>query len=126
MMLANKISLMGLVCTMLVGCNTNYVSPTTPYWNAYIEDTSKFIKVVNLIESRAPGDEKVVSITLMASGLQRVKGAYKITWFNASGAPINTILSRQQEISMAPKETANLKFIAPNTQATSFKVVIKD
>lgn len=116
---------LGLV---LAGCNTQPIKqvPQLPGWVAYVQDRHNQADVINVIEATGPAGEIKLAVTFASVSTKASKGHYNVVWFDQSGVPIDTILSRQTPLNLAAKERYTITAIAPGSRAAGYEIVLEN
>ena len=115
------------IAGLLSACNSQPVKPIVhlPAWAAYVQDRHNQLDVVNVAESKGPGGEIKLGVTFASISTNPAAGYYSVVWFDESGIPIDTILSRQTPINLSSKEQRSVAAIAPGPRAKSYGIILE-
>lgn len=114
------------VSSLLVACNSQPVKQAQqPYWMAFVQDRHTKVDVVNVVEGNGPAGEIKLGITFASVSTKTATGQFNLVWYDQSGTPINTILSRQTPMNLMPKEQRTVSVISPGPRASSYEIIIE-
>lgn len=124
----SKVALAFSLGMVLAGCNTQPVKQVQqlPAWVAYVQDRHSKVDVINVTEASGPAGEIKLAVTFASVSTKATKGHFNVVWFDQSGAPIDTILSRQTPLNLAAKERYTITAIAPGSRAAGYEIVLEN
>ena len=111
----------GAICLM-AGCVT---PPAEKPWNAYVRYLGNALEVR---EVRTSEEKGFVVVYLAAENMSpfNVKVRYRTTWYDVSGIPVSTVLTRWANRTVAGKSLLEIKAISPRSDVVDYRFEIED
>jgi uncharacterized protein YcfL len=120
-----KSLILPLIALAILGCTPPQVVYQPMEIDIIGQQLKSDIKILNL-NSRINRD--LLEVYFVAENDTNFKKEllYKIDWFDGSGFAIDTILSRYKKLIANPKERFTIQEIAPNPNASQYRITIKE
>ena len=111
----------GAICLM-IGCVT---PPAEKPWNAYVRYLGNALEVR---EVRSSEERGFVVAYLAAENMSpfKVKVRYRTTWYDVSGIPVSTVMTRWTNRTVAGKSLLEIKVISPRSDVVDYRFEIED
>ena len=114
--------------TILVGCTGagGVVATTPPWWEPYLtvdRDLKTLgLREIRLTRSRSESGFLRVAGEYLNRSDMKLSAIYRFTWLDASGQPVESILSSWQVVHTLPRTRAIFARIAPRADIQDFRV----
>ena len=114
--------------TVLVGCTGagGVVATTPPWWEPYLtvdHDLKTLgLRELRLTRSRSESEFLRVAGEYVNRSDMKLSAIFRFTWLDASGQPIESILTSWQAVHALPRTRATFAGIAPRADIQDFRV----
>lgn len=120
----SKMLLSALLLAFTVsGC---VVAPPLPdEWGSRVfisADLRDNLQIVSIRDEELPNGNRQILLSGQSLGYFTQRVRYRALWFNASGAPVNTVVSAWSVITLENARPLDLKLIGPGRHGVSYRV----
>ena len=118
-----KLLFAALLATTLAGC---VVAPQVPdEWASRVfisADMRDNLHIVSLRDELLANGNRHILVSGQSYGYFTQRVRYRALWFDASGAPVNTVVSAWNVITLENARPFDLKLVGPGRQGVAYRV----